>query len=171
MWGKTMDRESTLATSRAASNQLEERSSGHAASVLQSPIIAASVGKTMRLLGELYSDEEMYVDGELEGTLEVSHRLTIGPNGKVKANVKAKELVVRGWIQGNVEAADRIVIMNGASIIGDVKTSGIVIEDGAYFKGGIDILNPDVKKPEPLSSPLATAVGSQTVARADNNST
>jgi cytoskeletal protein CcmA (bactofilin family) len=166
-----MDREGTLATPRAASSQLGERSSGHAASVSQSPQTGASVGKTMRLQGEMYSDEEMYVDGELEGTLEVSHRLTIGPNGKIKANVKAKELVVRGWIQGNVEAADRIVIMNGASIIGDVKTSGIVIEDGAYFKGGIDILVPEAKKPEPVSSPLAAAVGSQTVARADTNST
>jgi len=162
MWGKTTDRESTLDTPRAASSQLAERTSG-----FEPPKTATSVGKTMRLQGEMYSDEEMYVDGELEGTLEVTHRLTIGPNGKVKANVKAKELVVKGWIQGNVEAADRIIIMNGASIIGDVKTSGIVIEDGAYFKGGIDILNPDVKKPEAFSSPLAAAVG----ARSDNKST
>src|SRR5580698_4672356 len=108
MWGKTTDRESTLDTPRTASSQLEERSSGFEPSKT-----AASVGKTIRLLGEMYSDEEMYVDGEIEGTLEVSNRLTIGPNGKVKANVKAKELVVRGWIQGSVEAADRIVIMNG----------------------------------------------------------
>jgi len=106
----------------------------------------------MRLRGELYSEEELYLDGEFEGTLEVRHRLTIGPNGKIKANVKAKELVVEGWIQGNVEAAERIVIMNGASILGDVKTSGIVIEDGAFFKGGIDIL-----RPEPVSSTLAKA--------------
>jgi cytoskeletal protein CcmA (bactofilin family) len=76
--------------------------------------------------------------------------LTIGPNGKVKANVKAKELVVRGSIQGGVEAIDRISIMNGASIVGDVKTAGIVIEDGAYFKGGIDILRPEPARQEPV---------------------
>ncbi len=103
----------------------------------------------MRLLGEIYSEEELYLDGEVEGKVEVRHRLTIGPNGKVKADVKAKQLVVRGSIQGNVEAADKIDIMNGASILGDVKTAGIVIEDGAYFKGGIDILCPESKKPEP----------------------
>ena len=109
----------------------------------------------MRLLGDMYSDDELYLDGEIEGTLEVNQRLTIGPNGKVKANVKAKELVVKGWIQGNVEAAGRIVIMNGASIVGDVKTAGIVIEDGAFFKGGIDILRSDAKQPEKAVSAVS----------------
>lgn len=109
----------------------------------------------MRLLGEIYSEEELYLDGEVEGKIEVRHRLTIGPHGKVKADVKAKELVVRGSIQGNVEAADRVDIMNGASILGDVKTAGIVIEDGAYFKGGIDILCPESKKLEAVSSSQA----------------
>ena len=119
----------------------------------------------MRVRGDIRSDEELYMDGELEGTIEVRHRLTIGPNGKIKANVKANEVVVRGSIQGNVEAMDRISIMNGASIVGDVKTAGIVIEDGAYFKGGIDILRPESKKPEPASSiassPLPSAVKAQ----------
>lgn len=103
-------------------------------------------GKTMRLEGQIYSGEELYLDGEVEGAIEVRHRLTIGPNGKIKASVKADELVVRGSILGNVEASGRISIMNGASIVGDVKTAGIVIEDGAYFKGGIDILRSDGKK-------------------------
>jgi cytoskeletal protein CcmA (bactofilin family) len=160
MWGKTMEREgSPLATPRAKNDEwLQEP----AAALSQTPRTAASVGKTMRFLGEVYSDEELYFDGEVEGVLEVSHRLTIGPNGKVKATVKAKELVVRGSIQGNVEAAGRIVIMNGASIIGDVKTAGIVIEDGAFFKGGIDILRPEVK-PETAASALPAAVKSQGV--------
>ena len=82
----------------------------------------------------------------MDGTIDVRNRLTIGPNGKVKATVKAKELIVRGSIHGDVEATDRISIMAGASIVGDVKTAGIVIEDGAYFKGGIDILRPEAKK-------------------------
>jgi cytoskeletal protein CcmA (bactofilin family) len=136
MWGKSMDRDgASLATPRPATNHLdEERLQGRPAARM-----AASVGQTMRFTGNIHSDEELYFDGELEGTLEVSERLTIGPNGRVKANVKAKDLVVQGSIQGNVEAVDRIVIMNGASIVGDVKTAGIVIDDGAFFKGGIDI--------------------------------
>jgi len=110
--------------------------------------VTACIGKTTRLQGEIYSEEELYLDGEVEGSVEVRHLLTIGPNGTVKANVKARELVVSGSIHGNVEASDRISIMKGASIVGDVKTAGIVIEDGAYFKGGIDILRPEAKKPE-----------------------
>jgi cytoskeletal protein CcmA (bactofilin family) len=164
MWGKTMEREGMpLATPRAKSSHFdEERLQEQGAPLSQTPRSATSMGKTMRFLGEMYSDEELYLDGEIEGTLEVDNRLTIGPNGKVKANVKAKELVVRGSIQGNVEAAGRIVIMGGASIIGDVKTAGIVIEDGAFFKGGIDILRPEIK-PEPVSSTPPAAVKSQGV--------
>ena len=126
--------------------------------------VTAFIGKTTRLRGEIYSEEELYLDGEVEGSLEVRHLLTIGPNGKVKANVKAKELVVRGSIQGDVEASDRISIMNGASIVGDVKTAGIVIEDGAYFKGGIDILRPELKKVE--AKKPETAVSSSSAAKA-----
>lgn len=124
---------------------------------------SASVGKSTRLKGDLYSEEELFFDGDIEGAIEVRGLLTIGPNGKVKANVKARELVVKGSIQGNVEAADRISIMNGASIVGDVKTAGIVIEDGAYFKGGIDILRPEAaKKPEPIRKPEPISVAAKT---------
>jgi cytoskeletal protein CcmA (bactofilin family) len=160
MWGKTMERESTpsLGALRGTSNP-DERSLGQRAPVSPPSNAAATVGKTMRFRGDMISNEELYLDGELEGTLEVRHRLTIGPNGKIKANVKAKELVVRGSIQGNVEAIDRIVIMNGASIVGDVKTAGIVIEDGAFFKGGIDITRPEVKQPEVATPAMARSQG------------
>lgn len=149
MWGKISERDNA---------PFDGRQQEPAGPVPPAPKTAA-VGKTMRLRGDMSSDEELYMDGEIEGTLEVRHRLTIGPNGKVKANIKAKELVVRGSIQGNVEATERIMIMNGASIVGDVKTAGIVIEDGAFFKGGIDILRPEIKKPEPTSSTLPKAAG------------
>ncbi|HEY7336350.1 MAG TPA: polymer-forming cytoskeletal protein [Bryobacteraceae bacterium] len=149
MWAKTIERNrQPLATPEATSTPVQERSPVPPAPVAQTPKGTAVFGKTMRVRGEIYCDEELYLDGEIDGTLEVRHRLTIGPNGKVKANVKAQELVVSGSIQGDVEAAERISIMKGASIVGDVKTAGIVIEDGAYFKGGIDILRPENKKPE-----------------------
>ena len=137
MWGKTTDRENDMPEVRPPVPQ-----QAAPAPPPPPPPATNTAGKGMRLKGEIHSKEEMFFDGELEGSIEVQERLTIGPNGKIKANVKAGDLVVRGSIQGNVEARDRIVIMNGASIVGDVKTSGIVIEDGAYFKGGIDILRP-----------------------------
>ena len=82
------------------------------------------------------------VNGELSGELELNHRLTIGPKGKVEAGVKAKEVIIAGSVKGNVDASERITLRAGANLVGDVKTAGIVIEDGAYFKGGIDITRP-----------------------------
>ena len=163
MWEKTIDRNRQPVSPREpASPPAQAHSSVAAMSISQTPKIGASFGKTMRVHGEIHCGEELYLDGEIEGTLEVRDRLTIGPNGKVKANVKAKELVVGGSIQGNVEAADRVSIMKGASIVGDVKTAGIVIEDGAYFKGGIDILRPE--KAEIASNTLSTAATARTAA-------
>jgi cytoskeletal protein CcmA (bactofilin family) len=155
MWGKTSEPGlKSFVSEPPAANPLPERVQMPAAPARA----ASSIGKTIRLHGEVYSEEELFLDGEVEGSVEVRHILTIGPNGKVKANVKARELVVRGSIQGDVEASDRISILKGASIVGDVKTAGIVIEDGAYFKGGIDILRPEApKKPESVVALASSA--------------
>jgi cytoskeletal protein CcmA (bactofilin family) len=96
-------------------------------------------GKSMKIIGEVTSDEELYLDGDLDGKLNLRNRLTVGPNSKVNANIKATEIIVFGTIKGNVESESRVSLRTGASIVGDIKTAGIVIEDGAYFKGGIDI--------------------------------
>lgn len=104
-------------------------------------------GKTMKVTGEITSEEELFIDGEMEGTLQLRNRLTIGPTGKVNANIKAREVVVFGSVRGNVEAEERIALRAGATIVGDIKTAGIIIEDGAYFKGGIDISRSEPVKP------------------------
>jgi len=109
----------------------------------------ATIGASMTVKGEVYSREELHVDGEILGSIEMQHRLSVGPNGKIKANVKAKEVVVQGSIQGNVESAEKIIIRDKGSLVGDIKTAGIVIEDGAYFKGSIDITKVEAKKAEP----------------------
>jgi cytoskeletal protein CcmA (bactofilin family) len=101
------------------------------------------IGESMRIKGDIFSAGELQLNGEVEGRMELNNRLTIGPKGKVHADIKATEVDVAGAIHGNVEAAARIVLRNGANLVGDVKTAGIVIEDGAYFKGGIDITRPD----------------------------
>ena len=126
------------------------------------PAGTGSLGKTTRIRGEIYSEEPIYLDGDMEGSIDVRNCVTIGPNGKVKATIRAKEVVVRGSVQGNVDASDRIAIMNGATIVGDVKTAGIVIEDGAYFKGGIDILRPDPPKPTASAHAVAAEPKAQT---------
>jgi cytoskeletal protein CcmA (bactofilin family) len=103
-------------------------------------------GKSMKIVGEVSSEEELHVYGDLEGKLVLQNRLTIGPDSKVKANIKAKEVIVFGTVHGNVEAEQRMTLRTGATIVGDIKTAGIVIEDGAYFKGGIDISRPEPAK-------------------------
>lgn len=97
------------------------------------------IGETMRIKGNVISKEALQLNGELEGQLDLDDRLTIGPKGKATASIKAKEVDIAGTVQGNVNASERVVLRKGANLVGDVKTAGIMIEDGAYFKGGIDI--------------------------------
>ena len=104
----------------------------------------AVLGKSVIVKGQIYSREDLTIDGEVEGTVELQeHRLTVGPNGKVTASVKAREIVVLGTIHGNVETSDKIDIRKEAKLVGDIKTARVVIEDGAYFKGNIDIVRPE----------------------------
>lgn len=112
-------------------------------------------GKSMKIIGEVSSDEDLQLDGDLEGKLTLKSRLTIGPSSTVKANIKAKEVVVAGTVHGNVEAENRITLRTGANLVGDIKTAGIVIEDGAYFKGGIDISKPEPSKAAPRAAGAA----------------
>ncbi len=108
----------------------------------------ASIGKSVVIKGQIYSREDLYLDGEIEGTVEVpEHRLTIGPHGKLRAGIKAREVVVLGEVQGNIEAGERIDIRKESKLVGDIKTGRINIEDGAYFKGSIDIVKPEAAKP------------------------
>jgi len=123
---------------------------------------SATIGKAVKIIGQIHSKEDLFVDGDVEGTVEApDHKLTIGPNGTVHATVKAREVVALGSIQGNVEATERIEIKKDAKLIGDIRTARIVIEDGAYFKGSIDIVKPEpakVSMPRPQQGPGAPAV-------------
>ncbi len=118
---------------------------------------SATIGKAVKIVGQIFSKEDLYVDGDVEGNLEaMEHKLTIGPNGTVHAGVKAREVAVLGNIQGNVEATDKIEIRKDAKLVGDIRTARIIIEDGAYFKGSIDIAKPEPVKTAPkpqVSSP------------------
>jgi len=102
----------------------------------------ARIGQTMRIQGEISAKDDIQLDGEIEGTIHSDSRLIIGDTGKAQAKIKAAEVVIAGTVKGNVEAVQRIVLRKGANLVGDVKTAGIVIEDGAYFRGGIDITRP-----------------------------
>ncbi len=121
----------------------------------------AVLGKSVIVKGQIFSREDLTIDGEVEGTVELQeHRLTVGPNGKVRASVKARELVVLWTIHGNVETTDKIDIRKEAKLVCDIRTARIVIEDGAYFKGNIDIVRaeaPRAAAPQPKPQAVATA--------------
>jgi cytoskeletal protein CcmA (bactofilin family) len=109
------------------------------------PRHTAAIGSSMRIKGEIHTQEELLVDGEVEGLLESQNLVTIGPKGRVRANIKAREVVIYGEVRGNVDVSHKLAIREQGSLIGDVKSAGISIDDGAYFKGNIDIIRPDAK--------------------------
>ena len=157
MWGRKEDPAPPLASTpgtpsdlpaTAAPSRPAAASSG-ASSALGGPERGrnlAQIGKTLKLKGEITGSEDLYIDGEVEGTVELKdNNLTVGPNGKVHADVSARSITVLGRLQGNVRAGERIEIRKTGSLEGDLTTARIVIEDGAVFRGSIDIVKPGQK--------------------------
>src|SRR5512135_168192 len=100
----------------------------------------ATIGKSLVIKGEVTGSESLYIDGRVEGSINLSgNRVTVGRNGVVSANINAREIVVLGKVRGNLTASDRVDIRSDGSLTGDVIAARISIEDGAFFKGGIDI--------------------------------
>ncbi|MBI3934019.1 MAG: polymer-forming cytoskeletal protein [Acidobacteria bacterium] len=122
----------------------------------------AHIGKSVVIRGELSGSEDLYIDGQVEGTIELrEHHLTVGPNGRVQANVNAKEVVIQGSVKGNVRAIDRVEIRKSGSLTGDLVAARVVIEDGAFFKGSIDIQkggDAHARIPEPKKTEAAHPV-------------
>ena len=101
----------------------------------------------MRIKGHIRTPDDLTVDGEIEGSVESHSLLTVGPGGKVDANIKAREVIIFGSVRGNLEVSGKIAVRDQGSLVGNIKTAGISIDDGAYFKGKIDIMMPPQPKP------------------------
>jgi cytoskeletal protein CcmA (bactofilin family) len=100
----------------------------------------ANIGKSVVIKGEVSGSEDLFLDGEVEGSIDLkNHSLTVGPNGKVKANVTAKTIVIQGKVDGSLAASDRLDLRKSAVVTGDVTTQRIAIEEGAFLKGKVDI--------------------------------
>jgi len=138
----------------------------------------AHIGKSVIIKGELSGSEDLYVDGVVEGTIQMqNNNLVIGPNGQVRASIQAKGVAVQGKVEGNIRATERTELRKSASVVGDIFTQRIAIEEGAYFKGKVDIQREAPKpavvsaaKPEThvegkpaISTGVATAAASGTV--------
>jgi len=118
----------------------------------------ATIGKSLVIKGEVSGSESLYIDGRVEGSINLpGNRLTVGRNGVVSANINAREIVVIGKVKGNLQASDRVDIRNEGSLTGDVVAQRISIEDGAFFKGGIDIQKPNGQRANGEAKPTMTA--------------
>jgi cytoskeletal protein CcmA (bactofilin family) len=111
---------------------------------------SAVIGAAVKIVGEIFSNEDLLIEGFVQGTVEaLSQKLTVGNNGTLHARVQAREVDVQGSVQGDVEATERIDIRKDAKLVGDIKAARIVIEDGAYFNGRIEIVRPDPTATKP----------------------
>lgn len=158
MWDRKKEQPATRPGSQSAQN-------GHSATAVMNPPAPAAtaaapayrapepltpaskstaIGAGVKIVGDVYSEEDLFVDGEVHGSLDIKDsKLTIGPRGKAKSNVRAREVVIHGQVHGDVEASQKITIRKDGSLVGNIKTTGIVIDDDAYFKGSIDIVRKD----------------------------
>jgi cytoskeletal protein CcmA (bactofilin family) len=104
------------------------------------PIEQATIGRSLVIKGEVSGAEALYIDGRIEGKITLTdHRVTIGRNGTVQADITAREVVVMGKVTGNIECTDRVDIRSEGVVNGNVSTIRISVEDGAVLKGGIQV--------------------------------
>jgi cytoskeletal protein CcmA (bactofilin family) len=99
-----------------------------------------NIGKSVVIKGELNGSEDLTIEGHVEGTIQLrDHVLTIGPNGRIKAQVFAKSVIVLGEVTGNVTASDKVDIRDGGSVDGDIVSPRVAIAEGAHFRGSVDM--------------------------------
>jgi cytoskeletal protein CcmA (bactofilin family) len=127
-----------------------------------SPIEQATIGRSLVIKGEISGSESLYVDGRIEGTISFKeHRVTVGRNGVVAANIVAREVVVMGKVTGNIECSDRVDIRSEGSLTGDVISRRISVEDGAMLRGSVQLAPADKqeKSSRADSKAMAAAAG------------
>ncbi len=123
-----------------------------------SPIEQATIGRTLVIKGEVSGSESLYVDGRIEGTLSFKdHRVTVGRNGVVQANIAAREVVIMGKVTGNVECSDRVDIRSEGTLTGDVVSARISVEDGAMLRGSVQLTPAEQKREKSQETPKSFA--------------
>ena len=120
-----------------------------------------NIGKSVVIKGELTGSEDLTIEGQVEGKIELKQNvLTIGPNGRIKAQIVAKIVVVQGDVHGNITATERVDIRDNGSVDGDVSAPRVAIADGAHFRGSIDMQKsgkaPDVRVPDAKDAKVET---------------
>ena len=135
-----------------------------------------NIGKSVVIKGELNGSEDLTIEGHVEGTIQLrEHILTIGPNGKIKAQVFAKAVIILGEVTGNVTASEKVDIRDNGSVDGDIASPRVAIAEGAHFRGSIDMQKGagaqkvEGGKPATASTPAASQQGQSSPATAGAN--
>ena len=130
----------------------------------------AHIGKSVLVKGELSGSEDLYLDGEVEGSIQLKdHSLIVGPHGRVRANIQARDVVVHGKVDGNIRGTERVELKKSAVLVGDISTQRIIVEDGAFFKGAVDIQK-EATKPETKREMAMAAAASFSPASSSSSS-
>lgn len=129
-----------------------------------------NIGKSVVIKGELNGSEDLTIEGQVEGTIQLrDHVLTIGANGKIKAQVFAKAVIIQGEVVGNVTASERVEIKDNGSVDGDIVSPRVAIAEGAHFRGSVDMQRkgapgaPGAQKAAAASAPAVAAPAVQKV--------
>ena len=152
MWNKQTTTESS-SQSQPSNSEVEN---GRLAT--PSAFNSARIGASLTVKGSVTGEEDLQIDGKVDGPVTIRGRLTVGASGQLTAGVKAREIAVYGKVSGNVDAPDRVDIKRDGAVIGDIQTARISIEDGAIFKGRIEIGRSFPNQTKPEKSP-AVGVG------------
>ena len=121
------------------------------------------LGRSAVMHGEISASEDLQIEGQFDGTINLQENcLTVGPKGQVKAEIRARQVVVHGSVNGNVTAREKIEIRRTGHVLGDLVAAGVAIEDGAYFKGSIEILREGDKAAPVIVRPAGTSVAAST---------
>ncbi len=118
---------------------------------------ASLIGKNVKISGEITGDEDLLIEGKVEGKINVSQTLTIGAGGQVTAEVHGDTVIVLGRVNGNVSAAQRVILKPSAMVTGNITCAAFIVNEGASFDGNIIMKNLDKKATPPAAAPLLQA--------------
>jgi cytoskeletal protein CcmA (bactofilin family) len=144
------------------SQRLSSNHNSYTPSMASAPMEQATIGRSLVIKGEVSGAESLYIDGRIEGSITFAdHRVTIGRNGSVTANISAREVVIMGTVKGNIQCTDRLDIRGEGTLTGDVVAQRISVEDGAVMKGSVQLraaeqknAKPQVQAVAPVQAPL-----------------
>ncbi len=138
-------------------SQKSQSNQTYTPSKISSPTDQATIGRSLVIKGEVSGSETLYVDGRIEGTINIAeNRVTVGRNGSVAANITAREVVIMGKVTGNIQCTDRVDIRSEGSLTGDVITQRISVEDGAVLKGSVQVRSAEHKSEKVQAKPLVS---------------